>query len=86
MSPAIGTYQHLVTLDTRDGDPLDPPSWYCGYSGGVAGIATLIGPYHPGISCATRVHFRDRLFHVIGILNRDERDRELVLTCAEVFD
>lgn len=81
----------LVTLDTPNGSsgyvPLDPDSWWCASSSQGSDQAMLLtGRYHPGINTATRVHFPNgRIFHVDSVINRDERDTELVLTCREVF-
>ena len=86
----IGNSRHLVTLDVPNGNdgylPLDPATWYCASISEGSGQATLVGRYHPGITTATRVHFKGRVFHVASIVNREERDIELVLTCREVFD
>jgi len=86
-----GALRHLVTLDVPDGatgtyTPLDPADWYCAFLSETAGQATLLGRYHPGITTATRVHFKARTYHVVSIVNREERDAELVLACSEVFD
>ena len=85
-----GAHRHLVTLDTPNGEsggflPLDPPDWWCAYVSEPAGQATLIGPYHPGISTDTRVHFKGRVYHVDGVTNVEERDRQLVVSISEVF-
>jgi Phage head-tail joining protein len=85
-----GTLRHLVTLDVPNGNnsylPLDPATWYCATLSEGSGQATLIGRFHPGITTATRVHFKGRVYHVDSIVNREERDVELVLSCREVFD
>lgn len=87
---ALGQRQQLVTLDTPNGSegylPLDPSTWYCEVRDEGAGLAILAGAYHPGITTATRVHLKGRVFHVDAVVNREERDGELVLTCREVFD
>jgi hypothetical protein len=81
-----GALRHRVTLTTGDDAvPLSPPDWWCAYLSETAGMATLVGRYHPGITTATRVHFKDRVYHVTAIVNRQERDAELVLNCSEVF-
>lgn len=87
-----GSLRHLATLDQPAEDhtftPLDPPTWWCdaaGDSGGY-GLMTLIGRYHPGITTATRVHLKGRIYHIDAVVSREERDVELVLTCREVFD
>ena len=80
--------------------PLTPAAWDCSieaptthlhgleYLGGgsVVGQAThmLVGRYHPGITLQTRVTFQGRTMNVIYARNRDERDLETVLLCAEV--
>lgn len=85
-----GSLRHLVTLDVPNGSegylPLDPATWACAVTNQSAGVATLIGRFHPGITTATRVHLKGRIFHVNAILNRDERDVELALDCREVYD
>lgn len=87
---ALGQRQHLVTLDVPNGTegylPLDPSTWYCQVRDEGSGLAILAGEYHPGITTATRVHFKGRVYHVDSLVSRDERDVELVLTCREVFD
>lgn len=87
---ALGQREQLVTLDIPNGNagylPLDPATWYCEFRSEGSGLASLAGEYHPGITTATRVHFKGRVYHVDSIVNRDERDVELVLTCREVFD
>jgi hypothetical protein len=86
----LGQREHLVTLDVPNGNngylPLDPATWYCEVRGEGSGQAILVGEYHPGITIATRVHFKGRVYHVDTLDNRDERDVELALTCREVFD
>ena len=86
-----GALRHRVTLDIPNGEtggftPLDPPDWMCAHLSEPGGQATLIGRFHPGITTSTRVHFKTRIYHVVTIVNRDERDAELVLSCSEVFD
>ena len=87
---ALGDRSQLVTLDVPNGNegylPLDPSTWYCDVRSEGSGLAILTGAYHPGITLATRVHFKGRIYHVDAVVSRDERDRELVLTCREVFD
>ena len=86
----LGHREHLVTLDVPNGSegylPLNPSTWYCAIRTEGAGLVSLAGEYHPGITTATRVHFKGRTFHVDTLENRDERDVELVLRCQEVFD
>jgi hypothetical protein len=85
-----GALRHQVTLDTTDGTggvrPLDPPTWDCAQLNEAGGVITFLGRYHAGITTATRVHFKGRVFHVDDVNNRDGRDVELTLTCTEVFD
>jgi hypothetical protein len=86
-----GALRHHVTLDTPNGatggyTPLTPPDWWCAVLSENPGQATLVGRFHPGITTATRVHFKGRTFHVDGIVNREERDAELVVSVGEVFD
>lgn len=87
---ALGDRQQLVTLDVPNGSsgylPLDPATWYCQVRSEGNGLAILAGAYHPGITTATRVHLKGRVYHVDTWASRDERDREIVLTCREVFD
>jgi hypothetical protein len=81
-----GALRHRVTLTTGDDAvPLSPPDWWCAHLGEGTGETTLIGRYHPEITTATRVHFKDRVYHVVSIINREERNAELVLSCTEVF-
>jgi Phage head-tail joining protein len=79
-----GALRHRVTLD-ESGVPLEPPDWWCA-SVNEGGQATFSGRYHPGITTATRVHHKGRIYHVQSIANPEDRDAGLVLTCIEVFD
>ena len=81
-----GDLRHLVTLDDPAGGPLDPPTWWCGALEDTSGTTTLLGRYHPGISTATRLTFKGRVYHVEAIRNREGRDVTLELICREVFD
>jgi Phage head-tail joining protein len=87
---SVGTQRHLVTLDVPNGTsgylPLNPATWYCAVLSEGSGLASFIGRYHPGITTATRVHFKGRVYHVDSIVNREEKDLELVLSGREVFD
>jgi Phage head-tail joining protein len=85
-----GALRHHVTLDVPNGEtgsftPLNPPDWWCGHLTETTGEVTLFGRYHPGITTATRVHFKGRVYHVTALSNRADRDAELVLSCTEVF-
>jgi len=78
--------------------PLTPPVWDCRIeaatphdlervAGGViSATATHIlrGRYHAGITNATRIRFRERLFDVESVHDREERRRELEVVCHEV--
>lgn len=78
--------------------PLDPAVWDCSIApatartletigaGAILATATHVikGRYHPGITTQTRVTFRDRVLSVLFVANRDERDMETDLVCAEV--
>jgi head-tail adaptor len=78
--------------------PLDPPTWWCAIQGLTAADAERVvagtmqttasyqvrGPFHPGITTQTRLAFRSRWFEVQSVLNEDERDIALTLTCVEV--
>lgn len=78
--------------------PLDPPDWDCSIqpatvralesitAGTVLAQATHIirGRHHPGITTETRVTFEGRTLNVVYVTNRDERDLETDLVCAEV--
>lgn len=84
-----GALRHLVSLDAPRSDgvhPLDPPTWYCAVRDDGTGATFVTGRYHPGITTATRLHLKGRVYHVDQVRNRDERDTELELTCHEVFD
>ena len=86
-----GALRHLVTLDTPNGSngytPLTPPDWWCAQNSLGPDLGVLLtGRFHPGINTATRVHFGNgRIFQVDSVVNREERDVELVLACREVF-
>ena len=80
--------------------PLDPADWDCSIepattrtleaigAGTVLAQATHIvkGRYHPGITTETRVTFEGRTLNVLSVANRDERDLETDLVCAEVVN
>ena len=81
--------------------PLDPSAWDCAIEmpparprdmesiggGTILAQAThlLKGRYHKGITTQTRVTYKGRTMNVIYVANRDERDIESVLLCAEVI-
>ena len=85
-----GALRLLVTLDTPNGSegylPLDPPTWWCAaVPQGLDQAVLLMGRFHPGINTATRVTYPNgRVFHVDSVVNRDERDVELLVSCREV--
>lgn len=81
-----GARRHHVTLDNGAGTPLSPPDWWCAHLSETAGEATLIGRYHPGITTDTRVHLKGKTYHVDAVINREERNAELVVSVSEVFD
>lgn len=87
----IGTYRHLVVLDVPNGSggylPLNPNTWWCGVLREEIGTITFIGPFHSGLTTPNaRVHFKGRIFHVDAVVNREQRDVEIEVTCREVFD
>ena len=79
--------------------PLDPPAWHCSITaasaraleaiaaGTVLAQAThlVVGPYHPGITIETRLTLNGRRLNVLYVANRDERDIQTQLICAEVL-
>jgi len=83
---------------TQTWAPLDPATWHCAITPATSGAqerlgagttssqAThiLTGRHHPGITTQTRVHFEGRTLHVLFVGNRDERDIQTDLVCAEV--
>lgn len=82
----IGQYRHRVTLYGPDAvTPLAPPDWDCAVQE-ATGLTLITGRYHPGITTATRLHHKGRIYQVDAIANRDDRDVEVTLTCREVFD
>lgn len=86
---SVGQYRHVVTLLGPAGaPPMDPATWDCAIdsSGGSGGAILFIGRFHPGISTHTRLDFNGRVFHVDSVVNREERDIELVLSGTEVFE
>lgn len=78
--------------------PLTPPTMYASIAPATAAslertaASTVIAtathvirmPYHAGVTTQTRLTVKGRTFNVIGRVNLDERDIELVLVCAEV--
>jgi head-tail adaptor len=77
---------------------LDPATWDCSIqaastrdlesigAGTVIAQATHLvkGRYHAGITTQTRLTFNGRTLNVVYLTNRDERDLETILVCAEV--
>jgi head-tail adaptor len=57
-------------------------------AGTVTATATHLvrGRWHPGITPASRLRARGRTLNVLAVGNPDERDRTVVLICAEVFE
>jgi SPP1 family predicted phage head-tail adaptor len=41
-------------------------------------------PYHSGVTTQTRLTFGTRIFQVNGVVNPEERNIELILTCEEI--
>jgi len=39
--------------------------------------------YRVGITVENRVKYKDRVFNITGVINFDERNREIQLTCTE---
>lgn len=76
---------------------LDPPTWNAAIQSAtaanletIAGGTTMTqathllrGAYHPRITVATRVVYKDRWFSVVGVANVDEANRETVAVCVE---
>jgi SPP1 family predicted phage head-tail adaptor len=77
--------------------PTTPATWYVSIrpasardlerttAGTVTATATHIvhGRYHPQVTTKTRMLFEGRIFHVNGVANLEERDREMQLFCEE---
>jgi head-tail adaptor len=78
---------------------LAPPLWWCSMKpaaaldmervvGGVAVSTTAThivqGPYHPGITPATRLLLGARVLQVQSVQNDDGRNTDLTLVCSEV--
>lgn len=49
----------------------------------TASTRIVTGPFHPQVSTATVLEFKGRALHVVGVVNVDERDVQMVLTCEE---
>jgi head-tail adaptor len=79
---------------------LAPPTWFCRIepaasvpieqfaSGTALSRATYVmtGPFHPGITTTTRVHFKGRVFHVNGVATPEMAEVETILYCEELLD
>jgi head-tail adaptor len=79
--------------------PLDPPTWYCSIqaatardleriSGGAqTQLATHLirGPYHPQLTADCRITFRDRVFEVGSVQDRDQLQVELDVIAHELI-
>jgi head-tail adaptor len=77
--------------------PLDPPTWFCRIdpasvrdldfvtAGTTIARASHIleGSYHPGITTATEITFRGRVFYVNGVINPEERNSHTIAFCEE---
>lgn len=77
--------------------PLNPPSLFVSIdspAGGqderlapgtvVSSFTRLVtGPYHPQVTTATTIDFNGRKLKVVGKVNLQERNQEMVLTCEE---
>lgn len=80
--------------------PLDPGTWDCSIApattkdleqvagGTVISQATHIvkGRYHRGLTTRARLVFKGRVLNVVHVANREERDIESILICAEVVE
>jgi SPP1 family predicted phage head-tail adaptor len=78
--------------------PLDPAEWDCSIqaastrdlesigAGTVLAQATHLvkGRYHAGITTESQLTFNGRTLNVVYVTNRDERNIETILVCAEV--
>jgi len=83
---------------TESTTPLNPPTWDCAIApatartleslgaGSVLAHATHVvrGRHHPGITTQTRLTLDGRTLSVLFVANRDEREIETDLVCAEV--
>ena len=56
-------------------------------AGTVIGTASHIVtfPFHPGVTLATRIVFRGRVFQVTGVSNPEERNIETIAVCVELL-
>lgn len=84
---------------TETWTPLDPPTWDCaiqaasvrdlesiGANTVMAQATHLIrGRYHAGLTTQARLVFDGRIFHIVYLNNRDERQLETILVCAEII-
>lgn len=82
---------------TQGLQPLDPPTWRCRVApasvreleritaGTPVTHATHIasGPYHPGISTNTQLHFDGRVLYVNGVATPEERRIDTIAFCEE---
>jgi hypothetical protein len=78
--------------------PLVPPTWYCAIdaattrdleriSGGmITTHATHLirGAYHPQLAANCRIRFRDRIFDVVSVHDRDQLQTDLDVIAREV--
>jgi len=57
-------------------------------AGTVIGTASHVVtfPYHAGVTLATRIVFRGRVFQVTGVSNPEERNLETICVCVELLD
>jgi head-tail adaptor len=55
-------------------------------AGTVIATAThlMTGPWHPQVTTQTRAHYKGRTFEVGHVVNRDERDVEMVIVATEL--
>lgn len=69
----------LRTLQRRSQEQIGP--------GTTLSVAThmVTMPYHAQVTTQTQITFGGRLLRVIGVTNPEERNRETVCACVEVF-
>ena len=88
--------RHLVRLENRHGDEMDgtpirPPTLFVEIRPAEPGIGdedhvthTVLAPWHAEVTTDTVLLWQQRVLHVLGVQNIEERNREMVLHCHEV--
>jgi hypothetical protein len=96
---AVTLYRRPKTSGDSNGyeEALTPSAWWCGivpYQGQTDGRATIMQVtmrFHPQVDLDTIIRLpdatlgRERVIHVLGVQDVENKHAELLLTCEEVW-